>query len=137
MNNEPFGSGNQNENPNAYAETGTPNYDFLAHEAPKQVDGFGIASLITGILSLLCCCLFLVDWIVGILGIIFAFVSYRKMGRFTGLAIAGLVCAVLGTAINAYMLGQVIYIVMADPDAFQQIWEEALAAAGSAGVQGV
>ncbi len=124
MNNEPFGTNNQNENPNAFAGSGAPDYGFYVNEPPKKTDGFGIAALITGIISLLCCCLYPVTWLIGVIGIVFAIISRKKMGEFTGIAIAGLICAILGTAICAFLLGSVIFTILVDPEGFWQAFEE-------------
>lgn len=133
MNNEPFNSENQEQNENA----GVPNYAFYVDEQPKKIDGFGIAALILGIISLLCCCLYPVTWFVGLLGIVFAIVSRKKMGKFTGIAIAGLVCAAIGTVISCFLLGSVIFTILVDPEAFWQAVEEGYNAGLNAGTNGI
>ena len=137
MNNEPFGSNNQNENPNVYeGATPSPGYYFV-DEQPKKTDGFGIAALIMGIISLLCCCLYPVAWFIGVLGIIFAIVSRKKMGSFSGMAIAGLVCSILGTVISFFLLGSVILTIITDPEGFWAAVEEGYNAGLEAGMNGM
>ena len=53
--------------------------------------GYAIASLVTGILSLLCC----IPIISSILAIVF-FAVARRQGNKSGMAIAGLVCGIIG-----------------------------------------
>ncbi|MBQ8858589.1 MAG: DUF4190 domain-containing protein [Clostridia bacterium] len=134
MNNEPFGSDNQqNENPDVLAGAGAPNSYLYLDDQPKKTDGFGIAALVTGIISLLCCCMYPVAWLIGVLGIVFAIISRKKMGEFSGMAIAGLVCAVIGTVISCFLLGSVIFTLIVDPEGFWQAFEEGY----NAGLNGV
>lgn len=65
-----------------------------------------ILSLVFGILSIiLCCCYGIIGAIVGIVGIVMAVLSKKdNMGRFSGMAIAGLVCSVIGVVLGAIYL---------------------------------
>lgn len=85
-------------------------------QAPVQTgtNGMAIGALVCGLLSLLSsffvCFLIpaFIAFICGILGIIFAAVSRKKTptGKMPGMAIAGLVCAILG------LITAVIYIIL-------------------------
>ena len=56
--------------------------------------GFGITSMILGIISLLSSC------VLGILGIIFATIAMCQKDRAHGTAIAGLTCSIIGSVIG-------------------------------------
>lgn len=77
-------------------------FDFRP-ETPQGSDGNGmsIASLVLGILSMLCTCFPFVPLIFGILGIIFAVCGRKKStlcyGKPSGLAVGGLVLSIIGT----------------------------------------
>lgn len=67
---------------------------------PTESKAFSIVSLVTGILSVLigCCCNPYIAIILGVVAIVFAALSKKKNGKFGGLAVAGLVCGIVGTA---------------------------------------
>ena len=76
--------------------TGTLNPDYTYEAAEEFSKGYGIASLVLGILSILtsCCC---VGLIFSILGIVFGCVQpANEEGRKPGMAIAGIVTASVG-----------------------------------------
>ncbi|MBO4327177.1 MAG: zinc-ribbon domain-containing protein [Clostridia bacterium] len=91
-------------------------YGPVQPEAPAQSNnnGFGIASLVCGILALLNAILFclvipaFIALIAGILAIIFAAVSKKKTsnGKMPGTAIAGLVLGILG------LVGALIFVIL-------------------------
>lgn len=88
--NQNFGNsyyGNQ-----GYGGQGTPQYPYGTNK-PDPGNGFGIASLILGIVSFLlfCTCM---NWITGILAVIFGIVQIAKGGQ-KGLAIGGIVSAAI------------------------------------------
>lgn len=78
--------GNQN-----YGAQGSPQYSYGTNmrKEPDPGNGFGIASLILGVVSFLlfCTCM---NWITGILAIIFGIIQIAKGGQ-KGLAIGGIV----------------------------------------------
>ncbi len=84
----------------------------------KKTNGFGIASLVLGIFSLLCCCATPISGICAILALVFAIVSRKKMGAFDALSIVGLVLSILGLLIFAFSL--LFFIAMITSPAF---WE--------------
>ncbi len=83
---------------------------FQDEITPKN--GFAIASLVLGILSILCCCQPMIGGICSILALIFSIVSRKQNGRFNGLSIAGLVLAIIGLLLFAYMLVCEILVIM-------------------------
>ena len=63
--------------------------------------GFGITSMILGIISLLSSCVVGgIPIVLGILGIIFATVAMCQKDRAHGTAIAGLTCSIIGSVIG-------------------------------------
>ncbi len=84
----------------------------------KPRKGLGIASLVFGIISLLCCCL---GTPIGLIGIILAIVALvKKNGK--GLAIGGLVTSIIGLVIGIFVGGYCLLVgvmtaeVMQDPE---------------------
>ena len=75
----------------------------------KPSNGFAIASLILGILSILFSCCYGFGIFFSIPGIILAIVSRKSSnGKLSGMAIGGLVCSILGTLIAVFMIAAVI-----------------------------
>lgn len=75
----------------------------LGNEAKKST-AFSVASLVLGILSIVCCCLFPVAGVCAVLAVVFAFISRSRLGQMDGMSIAGLVCGIVGLAIVAYLI---------------------------------
>ena len=72
--------------------------------------GFAIASLVLGILSIVCCCAWYISGIFAILSIAFAIIVLTKNKPGRGMAIAGLVCAAIGIIIAIVMLVMVVVV---------------------------
>ncbi|WP_239618107.1 DUF4190 domain-containing protein [Cohnella mopanensis] len=72
---------------------------------PPKTNGKSIAALVLGILSIV---LPYVGFLIGIVAIIFASISFKEIKRNQeqgrGMAIAGLVCGIVGTAIYAIII---------------------------------
>lgn len=96
----------------------TPSYDpRMMPPEQKQSMGFAIASLVLGIVSIVCCCLEVVSVVCSILAITFAVLSRRQLGEFHGMAIAGLVCGIIGLAVAVYFIVDGILNPVTDTDA--------------------
>lgn len=65
-------------------------------DAKSSNRGFAIASLVLGILSIVCCCLTYVGLAMAIMAVVFAIVSRGKMGYFDPLALTGLILGIIG-----------------------------------------
>ena len=63
--------------------------------------GLSIASMVLGIVSIITYCIFFVSIPCSILAIIFAIIGKNKGGK--GMAIAGLVCGIIGLAVQIYV----------------------------------
>jgi len=67
---------------------------------PTEKKGFSIASMVLGIVAVVCCCIWYISIPCAILAIIFAIVGKKKGGR--GMATAGLILGII--AIVLYVL---------------------------------
>ncbi len=69
--------------------------------------GFGVASMVLGIISILCsCCFYYISLPCAILGILFAAIAMKKGGSGKGMGIAGLVTSIIA------LLPSIIALVM-------------------------
>lgn len=66
--------------------------------------GFAIASMVCGILSLVCCCLTWLSLLLGIAGIALGVISLKGKFDGRGMAIAGVVCGGIGVAVWVILL---------------------------------
>lgn len=95
----------KNTNQEAIMNTGSrePDYvvinDDFAKEQKRQ-NGFSIASLVLGILSLACCCFTYIPLVLGILGVVFAVIDKKTNSTMNGMATAGMVCGIVSIAIG-------------------------------------
>ena len=78
-------------------------YNDLYRQGMQQKPnlGFSIASMVLGIFSIVCCCITYAALITSILAIVFSVVAKIKNERFDGMAIAGLVCGIIGCVLAA------------------------------------
>lgn len=71
-------------------------------QSSQNNNGYNIASLVLGIFSIVCCCLYgILSLILGGLAITF-FVISKKNGTSNGLAVAGLICAIFGISLGLF-----------------------------------
>lgn len=82
-----------------------PDYAFeaLGDLSKPKTRAFSIASLILGILSLVCCCGGFLSFVLGVLAIIFSVVARRHLGYFDGMSIAGMTCGIVGAVLGLLM----------------------------------
>lgn len=98
-------------------------YNNGYYDERKPSNGFAVASLILGILSILLSCCYGFGIFLSIPGIILAIVSRKSNnGKLSGMAIGGLVCSILGTLIAAFMIITVVKV-FSSPD-FMEILRE-------------
>ena len=73
---------------------------------PKVNNGFAIASLVTSILSIPCCCCSYagIPILLGVAAIICAIFDRVKRGRFCGMSLAGLIVGIVGICLGIGML---------------------------------
>ena len=73
----------------------SPAYKTVMDGVPRS-RGWSVASMVLGILSILCCCLSYGGLIMGALALVFSFISRRNLGYFDGMGISGLVMGIIG-----------------------------------------
>lgn len=95
---------------------------FWSQQPPQEPksNGYNIASLVLGILSIVCCCIPVFAPAFAVLAILF-FVFAKKRGSSNGMAIAGLICGIFGAILG--LINTVDFIV--NFEEFMQIVEEA------------
>ena len=94
---------NNNQNNNPY---GQPNYQYQQVQAyyvapVKKNDGMGIASMVLGIVSLVCCG---GGIIIPTVGLVLGLVSRHIMPEGNGMATAGVVMSIIGLALSVVYL---------------------------------
>jgi len=67
----------------------------LRNGRPKTM-GWSVASLVLGIVSVVCCCFGWVSLALGSIAIIFSVLSRKSLGYFDGMSIAGLILGIFG-----------------------------------------
>lgn len=123
-NGNPYAHGASDQTPpyTPYTSYNRPLYEV----ATPGVNGFAIASLVTGIVSIVCCCfLYGFSLIPAVLAVVFAVLSRKASGgRFSGMAIAGLVTGIVGIALGAYMLYSFIIFLSMPDEEIQELLKE-------------
>jgi hypothetical protein len=95
-------------------------FKMVTDNGRPKTYGWSIASMVCGILSVICCFGF-ASIIFGILAAAFAFISRKNLGYFDGMSIAGIVLGIIG-----FILGLVLVIAssMIDIEEYQKFMEE-------------
>ncbi len=104
--NNNFQSGN-----NEFENNGINNFN-----KPKTM-GWSVVSLVSGIISVICCCLGVTGIILGAVAIVAAVLSRKTLGYFDGLSIAGLILGIFGVVFGASILAAVAML-------GEEFWEE-------------
>ncbi len=91
----------------------------------KRRNPLAIASLITGILSLLCIVVPYFGLPLAIAGIVTAILSRHQGGAnyMSGMAVAGLVLSIVGLVMCAFLMIMIVYMVL-NPEYLETIYEE-------------
>ena len=108
--NDNSGSGdNENNNQNGYQYTSQEDYAFqtLMRNGRPKTKTLSVASMVLGILSVVCCCLGYVGIVFGIGAIVVSIISRKSLGYFDGIGVAGLVLGIFALAFGAavFVLG--------------------------------
>ena len=76
---------------------------------PRKSSGMAIAGLIMGIFAIVLCWFPGVNWILGLLGLIFSIIGIaKKNGGAKGAAIAGLILTILGVVLSVVVFGAIL-----------------------------
>ena len=82
--------------------TKSPFDNAVLQDELQEKKGMAVASLVLGILGVLCCCVPALGPVLSIIGLVLGIISVRKMTS-KGLAIAGLVVSAIGVLMGLYM----------------------------------
>ena len=115
---------NQQENNNPYGQNNNEYaFNVLNSKGKPKTLGWSVASMVTGILSVVCCCFGWTGIIFGIAAIVLSVVSRKSLGYFDGMSIAGLVVGIFGLVFGV----AITYTVYFNPEfaeQFNKIMEE-------------
>lgn len=75
----------------------------------KKTRAWAVASLVLGIVSVLCCCISWFGIVAGALSMLFTVISRKSLGYFDSLSVAGMIIAIFGIIFSAVMLMAVLY----------------------------
>ena len=81
--------------------TKSPFDNAVLQDELQEKKGMAVASLVLGILGVLCCCIPALGPVLSIIGVVLGIISIRKMTN-KGLAIAGLVVSSIGVLMGLY-----------------------------------
>lgn len=70
---------------------------------PKNM-GWSVVSLVSGIISVICCCLGVTGIFLGAVAIVSSILSRKSLGYFDGMSIAGLILGIFGVVFGASVL---------------------------------
>ncbi len=79
-------------------------YDEIFDSTRLKTAGFSVASVVLGILSVVCCFFFWCGIIFGVLAIVLSVISRRVLGYFDKMSIAGLIVGIFGVCFGALMI---------------------------------
>lgn len=104
-----YGDANTGYSTDGYTSAGSDggNYYDIPQQQPSSTahEVMAIISLISGILSLICCCFAPLNGVAGLLGLVFGILAMTVWrGRYNGLAIGGIITSVIGVIIATLML---------------------------------
>ncbi len=117
MNNSENGQNNSNyyQNEQDYA------FQMLTRNGKPKTRGWAVASMVLGILSVVCCCFGWSGILMGAGAVILAIVSRRNLGFFDGMTIAGLILGIFGFVFGATIL---IYTYTLPPEFWEEYFKE-------------
>ena len=78
-------------------------YQSVNFGRPKKM-GWSVVSLVTGILSVICCCLSIAPIVFGVVAIVSSILSRKTLGYFDGMSIAGLVLGIFGVVFGVAVI---------------------------------
>ena len=115
------GDGFENYEKQSYYEKEPIRYEEIFDLAKPKSRGWSVASMVLGIVSVVCCCMGWASMLSAVLAIVFAVVSRKSLGYFDGMSIAGLILGIFGSVMGIMMIW-VTYGPMAE--ALDEIYKE-------------
>jgi len=110
-----YNNNNQFNNSNYNNENGFNNNNFNYNnenpynQAPNNSNGYAIASLVLGILSIPFGCCYGLGIIFSIISIIFGVVSRKSNnGKLPGMSLAGIICSILGIICSLFIIFSIV-----------------------------
>ncbi len=112
---------NNENNQNSY---GNQDYAFetLMRNGRPKTFGWSVASMIIGIMSVVCCFLGWSGLILGAAAVVFSIVSRRRLGYFDGMSVAGLILGIFGFVFGVSMLIAVNFLIT--EEMMEEFWQE-------------
>jgi hypothetical protein len=86
------------------SQNNNTNNTYGGYSVRRKTNGFEIASMVMGILSIITCCFGIFSLPLGALGILFALLSRRKGSSMSGLSITGIVTSVIGMLLGILII---------------------------------
>lgn len=81
--------------PSNYNMNGQPMGNPYGQPQPQGSQGFAIAGMVLGIISLVCCCSGYIALVAGVVGLILSIISLVQKRPGKGMAIAGIICSAI------------------------------------------
>jgi hypothetical protein len=108
---------------NQYQQGDGQDYAFqtLMRNGRPKTKGWSVASMVLGIISVICCCGGWCSIILGIGAIILAIVSRKSLGYFDGMSVAGIVLGIFGFVLGITLI---IGIAMLPDEFWDEFWAE-------------
>ncbi len=113
--NEEWNGNNQNMNGEDYA------FQTVMRNGRPKTKGWSVASLVLGILSVVCCCIGYAGIVFGIAAIAVSIISRRSLGYFDGMCIGGLLLGIFGTV---FAIATLVVIATIPEEYFDEFWAE-------------
>lgn len=121
---QPYQNG-QPYNNNRYPYDGYPYYQRNAYQLPPKEPGNGLATtaMVLGIVSIVCCFTFTVypAFITGSIAIVLALLSKGRRLKLLSKARKGVICGIVGLAINTALVAVCMFLLATDPDVRSEV----------------
>ena len=117
-----WNNGNFENNQNG--DYGNQDYAFqtLMRNGRPKTFGWSVASMVIGIISVVCCALGWTGLILGAAAVALSIISRRKLGYFDGMSVAGLILGIFGFVFGVSMLIAVNFLIT--EEMMEEFWQE-------------
>ena len=119
-----YTSSGYQQNQNGYTSGGYQQPMFNNQPQKGGDQGFAIAGMVLGIVSIVCCCCSWLSAIAAVAGLAFSIISIVQKKPGKGMAIAGIVCSSIGLIILILVLVANAYFYTNEPVDVERIFEE-------------